>query len=247
MGWRWGFVALAILGLLYAPGLRMGMKNLPPRDSSASTAARPAQVLGGRCFQALALAFFSVCAMLWILYAWLPSLIYERYRLSLADSGFTATVWLQASSAAGILSGGVLADWLSRRMAAGRFYVVAAGLLLCSPFAYLSLAAPSLDGLKFACAAFGLFAGVMLSNVVAAAYDVTGPENYGFSAGALTLIGGLAGGLGILSMGRWKASLGAGTLMGWAAAAGVVSALALAWVVAARFRFERYQRPSAKE
>ena len=44
-----------------------------------------------------------------MLYAWFPNFIYERYHLSMTESSFTATVYIQISCMAGVLAGGVLA------------------------------------------------------------------------------------------------------------------------------------------
>jgi MFS family permease len=238
-GWRWGFAALAVLGVLYAPLLRLGLGRLPAANVRQDSGSRPRDVLAARCYGALALAFFMFCTMLWMLYAWLPNFIYERYGLSLAASGFTATLFLQAGSAAGILLGGALADGVARSVPAGRFYVASLGLLLCSPLAYATVAVNSLALLKVASAGFGFFAGFMMSSIIASAYDVIAAANYGFGAGALTMIGGLAGGLAIYSVGRWKESLGVETLLAWGSAAGVFSALLLALVVATQFDRDR--------
>ena len=78
----------------------------------------------------MAAAYFLICAMLWMLYAWLPDTIHSRFGLSLAGSGLNATLFLQISSAAGVLGGGALGDWAAARSASGRFYLVAAGLLV---------------------------------------------------------------------------------------------------------------------
>jgi len=238
-GWRAAFAVLAIAGVAYAPVLWLGLRRVPaiaaPHQKSEAS---PRQIFGSRCFQALALAFFMFCAMLWMLYAWLPNWIYERYHLSLAESGFTATVYLQASSGIGILSGGAIADWCVRRVAAARFYLVGLGLLLSSPFAYFTWIMHSLALLKLASAAFGIFAGLMMSNVVASAYEVTSERNYGLAAGALNMVGGLAGGLGIFFAGKSKDSIGVEPLMGWGAIASGAAALLLIAVAARRFRKE---------
>lgn len=238
-GWRWGFVALAAAGFAYAPLLRLGIGALPaPHAQQQAGPGRPA-ALNARCYWALSFAFFVLCTMLWMLYAWLPEFVYERYHLTLAESGFTATLFLQAGSAAGILSGGALADWISRRFPAGRFYIASLGLLLCSPLAYATVAVHSVPLLKLASAGFGFFAGLMMSNVIASAYDVIVPSQYGFGAGALTMIGGLAGGLAIFSVGRWKESVGVEALMAYGSVAGILAGLVLAAVAVTQFQADR--------
>ena len=179
------------------------------------------------------------CMMLWMLYAWLPDYIYEHYHLSMTESGFTATVYLQTSSAVGILTGGVLADWLVKRIRFGRFCISSAGLLLCAPFAYLALATTSLAALKLCAAGFGFFAGFLMSNNVASVYDVTAEANYGFAVGWLNVLGGMAGATAAFLAGLWKQSVGIVTMMGWVAFGACCAAGWLIWVTLANFEKDR--------
>src|SRR6201999_2542128 len=94
------------------------------------------------------LAFFMFNILLWVLYNWLPNFIYERYHLSLTESGLAATVFLQSGSLVGVLLGGFMGDRIASRIAYGHFLLGGGGLLLCSPFAYLILTAHSLVALK---------------------------------------------------------------------------------------------------
>lgn len=240
IGWREGFFALAAAGILYALVLARALGRAGERRPDARHApAAPLDVFRSRCYLALAAAFFVLCSMLWMLYAWLPDFLRARYGLSLARSGFTATFYLQAGSALGVLAGGVLADRAVKRVAPGRFYVAALGLLASAPLAYLTLAAESLAVLKSAAAGFGLLAGLMIANVFASAYDVIAERNYGFGAGVLNLVGGLAGGAAIFCTGLWKESFGIATLMGWVALAAMAAAGLLLLVAAASFEADR--------
>jgi MFS family permease len=236
--WRNGYIALAIGGILYAPVLWLALGRVP-RPAQSAAASLPSEIFSARCYRALLAAFFALCVMLWMLYAWLPSYIYERFGLSMAASGFAATAYLQASTITGMLCGGALADWTVRRVRAGRFYIAGAGLLMAAPFAYLTLATPSLPVLKLASAAFGLFAGMMVANVFASAYDVISARNYGFAAGVLNMTGGLSGGAATFLAGRWKESLGIHTLMGGGALAAVFSAVILMIVASKEFARDR--------
>jgi MFS family permease len=238
--WRWGFAGLSLAGIAYAPVLRVALRKLPARKADARKHAEAPSIFRSHCFLALNALFFVLCGILWILYAWLPSLVHERYGLTLAQSGLIATAWLQISSAAGILAGGATGDWLSRRVSAGRFYIVAGGMLVCSPLAWLIVSTHSLAVLKLAAVGFGVSAGFAMSNIVASAYDVVSPARYGFAAGALTMIGGAAGGAAMVSVGRWREAVGVEPIMAAVAAAGVVAALLLALLVASRFERERW-------
>jgi MFS family permease len=246
IGWRTGFALLAVAGAVYAAFLWKVFPRQRVEIRNVHRASTPGDIFKAPCYAALAVAFFAFCTMLWMLYAWFPNFIYERYHLSMTESGLTATVYLQVSCVAGVLGGGALADWLVRRVTAGRFLSAVAGLACSAPFAFLSLVAGSLGVAKLSAAAFGFFAGWFISNVFAGAYDVTSRQNYGLATGILNLTGGFAGGAAILATGLWKASLGMTTLMKWQAIASVVSALLLLCVVLARFAPDR-RRALARE
>jgi MFS family permease len=214
IGWRQGFFVLAAIGMLYAAVLAW---NLPPCEYPQTpnvTAIAPISTLvRSHSFLGLSGAFFSFCAILWMLYAWLPAFIYERYHLSLTDSGLTATVFLQSSSAVGVLLGGWAGDILSKRYSTGRFQVVIWGLLGCAPFAVAIFSVHSLLLLKLSACGFGLLAGSVAPNTFSALYDISGSHHYGLATGLLNTIGGVGAGFAILTAGLLKATLGMENLM----------------------------------
>ncbi len=250
IGWRVGFFAIAGAGVAYALVLWAALRLLPRRSAGPAThSASPLDVFRARCYNAHMVSYFMFCAMLWMLYAWLPNYIYERYHLSMTESGFTATVYLQVSSGIGVLMGGALADWLVKRIRFGRFCISSAGLLLCAPFGYLTLAVGSIAALKVCAAGFGFFSGFMIANNYASIYDVIAEKNYGFSAGWLNLIGGFAGATATFLAGLWKPSVGITAMMGAAAAATACAAIWLFWVAFANFEKDRdrFRRPVASQ
>jgi MFS family permease len=221
--WRRGFAALSVMGILYAPLLRLGLRDLPLQAGAKNADAKARPIFRSAPFLALNLLYFVLCGILWILYGWLPSLVHRRFGLSLAESGLIATVWLQVSSAAGILAGGATGDWMSRRVAAGRFYIVAGGMLICSPIAWAIVSTDSIEVLKFAAAGFGLGAGFVTANTVASAYDVVARSQYGLAAGTMTMVGGAGGGAAMFSVGKW----GAEPITGGVVIAAMLSAVLL--------------------
>jgi MFS family permease len=240
IGWRSGFGLLAIAGAIYAPLLwRVLLRTAHLQTAAIQAPSRPAEIFKSLCYWAMAVAFFSFSTMLWMLYAWFPNFIYEHYHLSMTESGLAATVYLQTSCMAGVLAGGVLADWLVQRLRSGRFLIAVAGLAGCAPFSFLSLAAGSLAIAKLSAAAFGFFAGVFVANTFAAAYDVISRQNYGLTTGILNLTGGLAGGAAILAAGLWKTSVGMATLMKWQVISSGACAVLLLFVVATQFAADR--------
>jgi nitrate/nitrite transporter NarK len=79
----------------------------------------------------------------------------------------------------------------------------------------------------------------MIANNYASIYDVIAERNYGFAAGWLNMVGGLAGATATFLAGLWKQSLGVVPLMGWTAGATVCAALWLFWVALSSFEKDR--------
>jgi hypothetical protein len=120
-------------------------------------AAKPAEILKPRCYWALALAVFSFCTMLWMLYAWFLNFIYEYYHLSMTKSSLTATAYIQISCVAGVLSGGLLGDWLAERIGYGRFR--GRGPRRLRPLGIFESGSRIAGNCQVMAAAFGFFAG----------------------------------------------------------------------------------------
>ncbi len=236
IGWRHGFAWMGLAGILYAVVLSLPLRRLPrSRSATEHHDASPSQVLRSTCYLALLAVFFAFCVMLWMVYAWLPDFLYERFRLSMTESGLAATLYLQTSTAAGVLLGTSTVDRWATRVPTIRLYLAGAGVLCSAPFAALALSSHSLMLLKVAAAGFGLFGGCFMGMLYPAAYDVVDHRSYGFAVGVLNVFGGFAGGSAIFLAGLWKASIGIGALMNAAAAFAVAAAVLL--IVTAHFRF----------
>lgn len=175
----------------------------------------------------LAFAFFWFCAVLWIVYAWLPNLLYERFRLSLNTSGLNATFYIQTSCGIGVLIGSWLADHLVSRIHAIRLYAVGCGVLFSAPCAYLVFSAVTLAQFRIWGVLFGSLAGIAIANIFSAAYDIITDQEYGLVAGVLNMTGGISGGAAMLVVGIYKRRFGTMELMGWTAAASALSGLLL--------------------
>jgi MFS family permease len=124
----------------------------------------------------------------------MPKFLYDRYHLSLAAAGLTATVFVQLASMAGSPLGGWLADTLHRRTAGGRMIVQAAGVLGGAPFVVVCGLTHSTLWLVVALTAWGLFKGLYDANIFASLFDVIPPEARGTAAGFMNMVGWLGGG-----------------------------------------------------
>jgi MFS family permease len=166
-------------------------------------------------FLLLAAVFFAFCAMLWVIYAWLPTVVHERYQLNLTQSGVTSTLSLQIGSALGVLTGGFLGDWAVTKPFTSRIEVALGGVLCCSPFALLIFSTHSLFVLQVATFCFGLSAGVFIANTFSCLYDFTDRSNFSFATGCLNMLGGAGGGVAIFLAGIFKNTWGIASLMLW--------------------------------
>jgi MFS family permease len=238
LGWRGGFVLLAGFGIAFAPLFRKLLGAGERGGGFAQQERSATAAISSRCYIALAGAFVLLCALLWIVYGWLPEFLYQRYALTLAAAGLTATVYTQTGSVTGLLLGGWIADRLVRRVREARFYIAAAGLALASPFAALMFTGPGLTVVKLCSVCFGLCSAIMIANVFAAAYDVIPRSCYGFASGTLNMLGGLSGGAAMFAAGYW-ARPGPGALTRAAAAAAFAAALLLIAVARRQFHSDR--------
>ncbi|MCC6343135.1 MAG: MFS transporter [Bryobacterales bacterium] len=246
-GWRAGFLIAAAAGMIYSLVL---LKKLPPSQAPRCPKATGSwtgalHLFRGRCYLAISAAFFAFCSMLWIFYAWLPSFLYERHHLSMAESGFQATVFVQTSCGIGVLLGSALADRLSKSVPAARLYITAAGVLLCAPFGYFTFALHSLTWAIICSAGYGGFSGLAVANVFAAAYDIIAPARFGLGAGILNMTGGIAATVMIYLAGLLKSTIGFAGLLSWVAAGCVATSLILAWAAASSFGEESARRLTA--
>lgn len=231
-GWRTGLLSLAFVGIAYS--LVLGKFLRDKKEASTEEKAdvvSPLELVRSASFWTISATFFSFCAMLWMLYAWLPSFIYDTFHLSLADSGLTATLYLQSSSAIGVLIGGALGDRFAKTNPIGRFRVLSFGLFLAAPFAFATFGAPSLLLLKLAACGFGIFAGLFISNMFSSVYDIVAKNNYGLAVGVINMIGGLGAGAAILLTGMLKQSVAVSTLMLCAAIASMTMSVILMLVI----------------
>lgn len=240
VSWRSGFAVVGSIGMLYSLVLLKALPASPPPVSEGQASAKDAlQLFSSRCYLMLCVAFFCFCAMLWTFYAWFPAFLYERYHLSMTQSGFNATIFVQASCGLGVVAGGILADRLAKKTPAARFYVAALGILLSAPFGYLTFATHSLDLARLFSIGYGACSGFMVANVFAASYDVIHRRYFGLGAGTLNMIGGISAAIMIYLAGALKSTVGFAGLLQWVAAACMLSALALAFTAWQRIAQER--------
>jgi predicted MFS family arabinose efflux permease len=237
--WRWVFFCLGLVGMLYSfPyfGFLKKVGETTPRESQPSSKGLSIAVLVKiRTYRFICLVFPICFCVFWLLYTWLPLFLYEKFSLSLAQAGFTATVYLQSANLIGSLSGAALADWLYARTKASRLWVSVAGFFLSAPCLYFIGNSPSLALTITAAVGFGLFGGWFIGNITVASFDVVPAHTRASAYGCLNLTGSLVTGFASLLEGKLKQSLGIANMMSLAAIACVTAGVLV--MVCIRFYF----------
>jgi ACS family D-galactonate transporter-like MFS transporter len=220
-GWRSAFLIAGLAGLLFGPILWRGLPASPPPVQSGGTPSPQWGFLRSSRFLLLAATFSTYCSIQWIFFAWYPTHLQDRFRMSMTDSGFASTFCVQSAIIAGILSGGYLADRLRPRWPQSRLQITAAGAFFCAPFGYLAFSSESLV-LSLGCSSlFGLFAGGLSANAFSGAFDLIDPRLRGAAGGFLNMCGGLVSGGMILIAGAARLQIGFSPIL-WAAMIGTM-------------------------
>ena len=180
----------------------------------------------------LATAFLGANSVGLVFLTWMPTFLKEKFDLSLAVAGVSATVYLQVASMVGAMLGGAMADWLRARTLGGRMYVQALGALCGAPFIFLCGSTLELGVLVAAMIFFGLSKGVYDSNIWASLYDVIPVSRRSTSVGMMNMVGWLGGALGAYLVGL-AVDLGVTMSVAIASTAVIYLGVALLLVVAA--------------
>jgi MFS family permease len=211
-GWRPMFGWFGILGVVVAVAL-WGLLREPERGISEGKTAtgisedKPAvpqasqpilrvlrDLLASRLVVLLILAFVGANFVAMVFLTWMPSYLHLTFGMNLSMAGWNATAYLQGASVLGVLTGGVLADWLCRRMRGARAMTQAIGLGCGVPFLFLTGRTLSVPVLVIAMACFGYFKGLYDANIFASLYDVVRVDVRAAAAGLLNSLGWLGGG-----------------------------------------------------
>lgn len=208
-GWRWSFVVFGGLGIVLAFVLNSFLLE-PKRgaadfkDLGAGEQVRVVEHMPLRQFLKtiwgtptvliLMLAFMCANFVALVLLSWMPKFLYDKFNLSLAMAGLSATLFVQLASMVGSPLGGWLADLLRKRTPGGRMVVQAVAVLCGAPFAVLVGQTQSMKSVVSGLIVWGLFKGLYDANIFASVFDVIPPEARGTAAGFMNMIGWLGGG-----------------------------------------------------
>jgi predicted MFS family arabinose efflux permease len=211
-GWRSVFVYMGAAGILYSAVLTRGLREPAPRSKDAVD--RPdflsalSDLFRLRAFRLFVLAGSLGAAAYWAIYAWLPTFLYERFHMSVADAGFSATVYIQVASVAGILIGGVVADRWSSSNDRGRLLTAAIGFAIAAPALFLIGTANSKVPLVCGLILFGIGRGFIDCNIMPILCQIAKPQLWATGYGVINLANCISGGLMSVVAGMAKDQFG---------------------------------------
>jgi MFS family permease len=231
LGWRWMLWILAAAGTAYGLVLYFRLEARQPSaptETAAPDDGRPGSSgVFTPTFLALCVSFFAVCAMIWLIYAWLPDIVRGKFNLPLGRAGLVATAYVQVAMILGLVCGAPLGDRLMKQTKRGRLYVMLVGLTVCSPFLHILVRCQTLEGVQVAAVGYGFFKGLFTANFLACVFDIVPKSKRGFAAGFANMVGGVAGGLSAYLVGLLKGRYSIEVLFSVAAGLGVVSGILL--------------------
>jgi MFS family permease len=229
--WRLAFYSLGLAGILYCLPYFRFLKSFSEEahveTKKSGTFLAVTSLARIPTYLVLCLVSSVFNLTLWLLYTWLPDFLYEKFALTLAGAGYTATVYLQTASLVGTLAGGALADHFYRRNKSARFLLIAIGLLLAAPCVHLIGNSDSLLFTKLAAIAFGLVAGLALANLYISAFDIVPADTRASAVAFMNLAGYLTSGFAPLVTGVWKQTIGIGRMMSYTSVLLVAAAVVL--------------------
>jgi MFS family permease len=243
-GWRWSFIIFGGLGIVLGFILRRSLREpvrgaadhltvtqVPPREALRMILSTPTALM-------LMAAFVCANFVAVVLLAWMPKFLYERFGMSLAAAGLSATLFAQLSSMAGAFTGGFLADRWVKKTVRGRVAVQLLGVLVGAPFVVLCGLTQSVGWLIVALSGWGFFKGLYDANIFASVFDVIRPEARGATAGLMNCVGWLlGGGIAPIVVGFLAQQIGLGAAI--AAASGVYLLAAACLLTAMTFFLRR--------
>jgi MFS family permease len=229
--WRGAFFVLGAVGVLYALPYFLFLRTM-----NEGAAHEPRASAGGLAFPILlkVRTYLLLCVVfpifvfgLWLLYTWFPKFLHDKFSLNQADAALNATLFVQATSAVGLLGGGVLADVLYRRTRASRLWLMTASLIFCAPCLHFLGNSDTLTATRVAAACFGLFGGLLMGNIFPAAFEVVPLHTRASAVGILNFCGSILSGFAPWLGGLWKQTLGIDRLMSITALAYLAAGIAL--------------------
>lgn len=237
--WRYAFLILGVVGLLYALPYFLFLRSLP--EPPITVKSQSSRIAAYELFQVpsyivLCIVFSAYLFGQWLLYGWFPTFLSKKFEMSQADAALNATLFLQSAAFIGLISGGFLADRLLAITKASRLWLITATLVLCAPCLHMIGQAESIALTRIAAAGFGLFSGFLIGNIFPAAFEVVPADTRASAVGFLNFFGAMVSGVASLMGGYWS-KVGIDRLLTYTSLMYIAAALLL--ILTIRFLFPK--------
>jgi MFS family permease len=215
--WRTGFFVLGGVGLLIAVISMLALRPDAP-VTNARAPERATEPPGQKILAivktptAAALVFlaFALSLTSWPAHSWLPTYIFENFKLSLTRAGSMVTIFAALPALVGGIAGGILADRWSRHDLRGRMAVQVIGFGIMAPTMLAIGFMPSAATVAGVLLVYSLARGMLEGNSMPLFCSVLAPNRWSMAYGLYNTAGTLAGSLGIFLVGMQKVSWGIG-------------------------------------
>jgi MFS transporter, Spinster family, sphingosine-1-phosphate transporter len=140
----------------------------------------------------------------WATKNWLPTFLADRFHLGESSAGFSATLYIHLASLAGVLLGGVLADFWMKATQRGRIYTSALGTLVLAPTMLALALSWSMPAAIGCTVVFGLGWGLFDCNSMPILCQIARAKYRATGYGIMNLVGIAVGGGVTVFMGRMR-------------------------------------------
>lgn len=216
-GWRNAFYIFGGLGILISVIIWIRFRKDTPgqviekigiRNTIRTVARNPTAVL-------LTLAFACMVFVNVAYLTWMPSLLVDKFKISVSHAGFSSMFYHHVGAFAGVIIGGIVTDKSAKKKSQRRLVVQALGLFAGAPFIFWMGAAETEWGTYAALLLFGIFRGVYDSNIFASLFEVVTPSIRSSASGLMLMCAFLVGASSPYLLGILKPTLGLATGLSW--------------------------------
>ena len=198
------------------------------KASSMALVSKPSAIL-------LCVAFLSLVIVNVGYTTWMPTLLHEKFNLSIASAGFNSMFYHHIFAFIGVIIGGVLSDKLALKAIKYRLVVQSLGLLLGVPFIYGIGQAETTFMTYVALSGFGFFRGLYEANLYATLFAVIEPEYRSTSVGLSAMFAFIIASLVPFLLGFLKPTLGLANGLSALSCSYLIGGIAI--LIALRFYF----------
>lgn len=206
-GWRNAFYLFGFMGILVGAVIFMGVKKDRPVQQTVSiSVAETVKIVTRKPTVGLLTLAFGCMVFVNVGYlTWMPSLLIDKFNLSITDAGFSSMLYHHVGAFIGVIIGGYTADILAKKARSMRLSLQAIALFCGAPFIYWAGAATTITETYVTLFLFGVFRGIYDANIFASLYEVIAPRMRSSASGLMLMSAFLVGSFSPLLMGLSKA------------------------------------------